>query len=391
MKHWGKRIGCMGMVFVFVLSMCGCAKKPKTYFQEVWRADTHFSEIVYEHYEREQFMPYIEAIYEMAENGGTREAFAETDDDLWAELEYVCTLVQLADLQAMKDPATEVYAEEYIYITELYQELYDEFFLALHEMSISPNSRLMTTQYSADYISWFKEYEPYTKDENDVLGYDRETALIQEYYELMAAEEPDEERIGEIFVELIALRNDQAELMGYESYGEYAYQNLYGRDYLPKDVEKIWEGVKANFVPLYCQYRDRANEQTEWLLNATELSFTSEAVLKAIEQPIKKMSEELYTAFAYMLKNELYDIRYDEKKAEIGYTLRLYSYNQPYIFNYAYNDFYDYLSVIHEFGHFANGFYTTGDFLFGISDMDICELQSQGLELLMIHDYGKIF
>ena len=51
----------------------------------------------------------------------------------------------------------------------------------------------------------------------------------------------------------------------------------------------------------------------------------------------------------------------------------------------------DYFDTIHEFGHFANAFYTTSDLLYGISDFDLSELQSQGMEIMFTAFYEDIF
>jgi len=379
------------LLVVLLLFLSGCSTPQKTYFQEVWREEVKFSEIKYEHYDRAPFDLCLKKIYEIAENGGTREEFSDADYNLWVELEYVCTLTQLAELKMTSDPTNEMFAEEYQYISELYLELYDEYWLALHTMAISENKRLMTGAYHGSYIQWFEEYVPYSDEEKELLGYDKESQLIREYYALMEEKTPDEERIGEIFCELIKLRNQQAELFEVGNYAEYAYGSFYGRDYLPQDSEKIWRGVKEYFVPIYQQHRDEANRHLQILLEAEDLDCSPEAIINALGNVIDDVSPEMNRAFTFMKEHELYDIAPDEKKSEMGYTVRLYSYNLPYIFNAASGEFYDYMSMIHEFGHFTNTFYTESNFLFGISDLDISELQSQGLEVIMTHYYTDIF
>lgn len=366
-------------------------KASDDYFEDVWRSDQKYSEIKYEHYERDSFTPFLDEIYRLAAEGGDEDAFYQADLDLWYELEYVYTLLQLAEIKTMTDPNDETYSEEYLYTQELYLELYDEYWEAMHAMAVSPHKELMKTAYHETYIAWFEEYVPYTDEEKELLAYNEEALLIQEYYELMSVIFPDEKRIGEIYVELVKLRQQQAELFGYLSYTDYAYYSIYGRDYTPQDAEKIWQGVKEYFVPLYQQYRDKANEQITFLMEADDLDCSPETILEKMGEVIPEISDELNRAFTYMKVYELYDIDYDPKKTDIGYTVRLYAYNQPFIFNAAYDEFYDYMSMIHEFGHFANAFYTTSDFMYGISDFDICELQSQGMEVIMTHYYDEIF
>jgi hypothetical protein len=106
---------------------------------------------------------------------------------------------------------------------------------------------------------------------------------------------------------------------------------------------------------------------------------------------VHEASEELSVAFDYMKRNHLCNIDYSEQKADMGYTTRLYYYDVPFVFNAPYGGFTDYLDMIHEFGHFSNMFYTQTDLLFGISDIDLGELQSQGLEILFTAFYDDIF
>lgn len=397
----GKSILCL-ILTVMLLTACSgqtksnggnknFADSEKSYFQGIWRADVKYSEMEYEHCGQMEFNQYADVLRGFAEEGKASVSFYDAYYNIWEELQYVYTMMTLAELELMADSDNEALSEEYQYTFELYQDLYDEYLCVMNEIAVSPYKEVMTEVFHESYLEWFAAYIPYTEEEKELLAYSEENMLIQEYYAVMAEEEPDEDILGGILTELIALRNQQARLFGYESYAEAAYVGMYGRDYLPKEAETIWQGVKEYIVPVYQKYRDTANENIEMLLEAEDLDCSPQAIIEAMDQVIPYVSSELYRAFCYMKVYELYDIDCDPQKSDIGFTTRLYYYNQPFIFNAATDEFVDYQSMIHEFGHFANAFYTQSDLLFGLADNDICELQSQGFEMIMSHYYEEIF
>lgn len=360
------------------------------YFRDdVWRSDLAYDEMEYEHYLPRWFDEYTAPIYEMAEKGGGAEEFQDADFYLVDELYYVYTMMQLADLRQSADPADEKWQEELLYSMELYYTLNDEYWQAMHALAVSPHAGLLEESYPDYLIDWFEDYEP--GDGTDLSLYSRENELVNRYYTLMAEDEPDTGAIGEVFVSLVELRREIAALSGYGGYAEYAYDSLYYKDYTPEDARQVWAGVKEQLVPLMQRYSRQVWRGTDALESSGAVDCSSEAVLAAMEQVLPLISPELYDCFAYMREYGLYDIEHDPAKANTGYTTTLYYLNEPFIFNAAYGEFYDYTDMFHEFGHFANAFYNQSDLLFGYPDNDLCELQSQGMELIFTHYYDRIF
>lgn len=359
----------------------------RDYFEDVWRGDVHASELVYEPYDPAWFDEYTAAIYDIAENGATAEEFSDADYYLYDEIYYVYMMLQLADLAWCRDPADAELSADYAYAQEVFFELYDEYWLAMSALAKSEYAYLLEEVYHESYVEYFAMYEE-SGEENQLLL--RESELINEYYVLMSEENVDRDGVTRVYIELIELRAQIAELYGYENYADYAYSSVYYRDYFPEDSQKLYAGVKEHFVPLVQSYGDKVWEGVDRIL-ASDMDTSSEAVLAALGNVLPLISPQLNEAYEYMREYELYDIEYDSDKVEMGFTTTLYYLNQPYIFNSAYDEFYDYIDMIHEFGHFANAYYTMGDLLFGMADMDLSELQSQGLEMLFTPFYDRIF
>ena len=91
------------------------------------------------------------------------------------------------------------------------------------------------------------------------------------------------------------------------------------------------------------------------------------------------MSPEVSAAAAYLQKYGLYDIEPDDGKLSTGYTTYLPLYDEPFIFNCPYGAYTDYTDMFHEFGHYLAFLDNGSDWLYGVSDYDLSELQSQGM------------
>ena len=57
--------------------------------------------------------------------------------------------------------------------------------------------------------------------------------------------------VPELYAEFVANATDIAEILGYDNYLEYAYENVYDRDYTYQDAAQFVEYVKDHLVPAY--------------------------------------------------------------------------------------------------------------------------------------------
>lgn len=390
-----------------LLSVCGCGQERprgtvtpastpepasggKTYFQHVWHGNVKYWEMEYEHYDRNMLDECLKTIYDMAENGGTQEEFDDADFYLTDELYYIQTLMTLISLRQSSSPDNEELSGELLYAQEMYYTACDEYWSAMHAMAVSPHAELVRSAYGDVLMSAFEEYEP-SEDGSALEAYGAENELINEYYRLMAQPEPDADAVGQVFVDLVKLRRSTAVSGGWDTYADYAYDMIYNRDYTPEDARAVWQGVKEYIVPVMNDHAFHAQRGAELLLSSNAVDCGSEAVIASMDSILPRVSPELYAAFRYMVDYGLYDIEHDPGKTNKGYTTILYYDNEPFIFNASYDEFYDYTDMFHEFGHFVNDFYTESDLLFGYSDYDLSELQSQGMELMFTHFYDEIF
>ena len=359
------------------------------YFTDIWRGDMAYADMAYEHYEAAWFDAYTKPIYALAEKGGSEEDFADADYDLVDHLYYVYTLQNLIDLRYSDDPTDEYARTEREYTQDLYYDLNDEYWAALHALAVSPNASLLSKDYADWQIKQFTDYE--AAGDDDKALYSRENELVAQYYTLSAAADPDWNAIADLFAELVKVRNDTAKLYGYDSYAAYSYDYTYSKDYTPEDAKAVWQGAKTWFVPLVEQYADGVYERTDALYGADAVDCSPSAILEAMGRVLPQISSELYDSWKYLKDYGLYDIGQSDKKMQAGFTTELYYWNEPFIFNCPDGSYHDYTDMFHEFGHFTNAFYVQSDLLFGVGDNDLAELQSQGMEMMFTPYYDEIF
>lgn len=228
-----------------------------------------------------------------------------------------------------------------------------------------------------------------TYDETFLRLLEEEAALESHYYELYEAsletEYYSEEyfrtcgaKMAEVFVELIAKRQEIAAWAGYDSYPQFAYDFYYYRDYTPQQAQVYLAKAGAQLSPLYL----KVDQEAVWAPR-NEVC-TAEDTFAYARSCAEAMGGSIADAFEKLEKNNLYDIAYSEKKMDTSFETFLTTYRVPYIFLCPYQDPYDKLTFVHEFGHFVNDYICAGS----VAGTDVAETHSQGMEYLSLF-YGE--
>lgn len=194
---------------------------------------------------------------------------------------------------------------------------------------------------------------------------------------------------GKIFLKLVKVRNSIAETLGFETYTEYMYR-CYGRDYTPAEAKQLHEAVKTYIVPEYFDdllsfHYDDGFE----MLDTISLSF--DGFVAKLKEELKEVSPQALEALEYMLKNELYTATVSENKMASDYTTYLGAYDSPFLFTQWTDDVYSAGTIMHELGHFTRFCIEPADSWSVTDPLDILEIDSQGLEMLLIHEYDDFY
>ncbi len=216
----------------------------------------------------------------------------------------------------------------------------------------------------------------------------------QEYIARYSEIYEDSDACAELFIELAQVRNDIAAECGYDNYADYAHTEIYNRDYSDEDISALTDAAVAYIYPLASKLLEISFD-----MHYDDEETTDEDMMRAVGGTMYDINDELGDTYRYMTEHDLYDIAYsDNKNYSAGnYTMMIDKVDVPYLFiSDIWNGIYKTQNFIHETGHFCSLLHTPelddefAQFICSPS-IDVSEIHSQGLELLMGKYYGRLF
>lgn len=207
--------------------------------------------------------------------------------------------------------------------------------------------------------------------------------------------------LGELYLELVSLRDQMAQLLGYDSYTEVADLNMHRSSYTREQIQQFRELLKQTLVPVYGGYLEdfyrRAENQTSagYVYLMGEPSPTPQGdwkdTLERFSQVFSKMALETGECYEYLFSHGFIDAQPSQTKANVTFSTLIYSLNTPFLFANMDGSENDVYSISHEFGHcFAiweqlkRGSRSEG------RSMDVCEIHSQAMQMMVL-PYYEVF
>ncbi len=290
----------------------------------------------------------------------------------------------LAQIEYSKDMTDLYWEAEYAFCEENVSAAeagLDKLYYALAD---SPLRKELETEFFGD--GFFDDYDGESIwDETFMAMMEQQAQLESRYYALSAealeTEYYSEEyfsqygiQMEELYVELVALRQQIAAYAGFDSYPEYAYAVYHSRDYTPQQTEVYFRSVSDALADSY----RAVNASTVWETAYTECSQTE--TFAYVKSAASTMGGHVWQAFRTLEQGNLYDIGNGPNKYDGAFETYLWSYQEPYIFVCPTMTQGDKLSFAHEFGHFVNDHLCYGSYV----GTDVAEVQSQGMEYLSL-------
>ncbi len=223
---------------------------------------------------------------------------------------------------------------------------------------------------------------------------ERNNAIEVEFLALSASDQA--KKLPELYAEFADNNNKMAALMGYDNYLEYAYENVYGRDYTYEDVAQLSEYVKTYISPVFAQVYKTWNTlsgytqddldkyygqvQTPFFTTLEGNTLVNDYIdLMAFgSNPDKTIN---FSDEFNKLMSEGNMFRGDYEGA---FVTSIYSQNLPIAyFGKGYDNCF---TIVHEFGHYMNEVYSGEIYADGeySQSYDLLEMHSQGNELLYL-------
>lgn len=389
-------------------------------YKDYERGTIDFSEIEYTRPDISGVVIEFENVYEsISKNEITYDKQLEKIYDLEPSYLNVLTMAAYANILSSKNTADEKWNEEYEYITSEYPT----FAKAIENLYVvaanSPHAENFESDYFGDnLIEEYKDGGDYTdnivqlmseeaKLESDYSSISPATVVITfggitdtkekilDYYRaeygessiryITAVNECEklyeraaDKKYRELLIQLFKVRRLISDEFVYESYADFAYKNIY-HDYTPDKFENFVKGISEYVIPVYSKLTEYVFNQYQKTEKANELSRIE--LINGTYTMLENTSPDLYEIYSYMLQHSLYDVEsLSDTRFDGAFTSYLDSYNAPFIFMSTSGDITDYLTLNHEFGHFAD-YYINGS---SKTSLDLSEVSSQALELLSL-------
>ena len=300
-----------------------------------------------------------------------------------AEIAYYCDMSN-ADLKAthdyMTDYQTAVIAKFYTLSRPFYDSCYREFYY--QGMS---DEEINAFLFDSDAVS-NPEYTA-LKERNDAI--ESEFLALPDVQQKM--------RVAEMYAEFAANNNKMAQLMGYDNYLEYAYENVYGRDYTYQDASVLAEMVREYIAPVFAaiyhkwdtisvsQQADIDTYYSQVRDSFFETLSSNTLVNDYIDTLVFNSNPDKQISFSDEFNKLMGDGNMFRGDYAGAFVTTIRGVNIP--IAYFGDGYQSAFTIVHEFGHYMNEIYSADvaetNYNFDQS-YDLLEMHSQGNELLYL-------
>ncbi|MCR5210884.1 MAG: hypothetical protein K6C99_11790 [Lachnospiraceae bacterium] len=391
----------------------------------VKHSDLKFGEYEYKRLSQADFETIVDGLEDLASDSKNEDAVMDVITEMEDYYNELACNYSLANLYSNLYADDDQYDEEVEFYSDLLTNVSDLLMQNYQIVALSPCAdRLEEHIDDADDWQDILDYEVMSEEEKDLKA--RETRLELDYDDLSLKEyttdingttynedeleeaiedgsievmdylnglsdittQKNEEK-AELYLELVDIRTQIAKLNGYDNYVDYAYKEIYDRDYTYDDLSDYRQSVVDNMVPLGQELREMMTEDMSEEYSAMiSAEMTEEECLDKLSAHLPDISEDFMLSYNYMIDHDLIDISQSDSKAPGGFTTSITGYNAPFLYNCADGSISDMQTLIHEFGHYNEMYYQSEDtWYYDNTNLDLAEIHSQGMEMLFM-DYA---
>ena len=306
-------------------------------------------------------------------------------EELYDELEYVTAQYQIAQIEYHVNLNDKTKENNYNYISELRTELVARFYSFSQPIYESEFRDIYYVGMTPEEIKSFIFESNAVANEDYKAAVDSNTQIENQFLEI----DPSSSQVPELYAQLVENNKTIANILGYDNYVEYAYENVYDRDYSYTDAKIIVDYVKKYISPVYNKIYSTWNSAQESGKITYEIyqACTSGNFFSTYEQnkslndymDLMELNGEKYVTFSDELNKLMGDGNMFRGLYQGAYVTSLYGMDLPIAyFGGSYSDFF---TVAHEFGHYMNEIYSGGKYS---QSYDLLEMHSQGNEMLFL-------
>lgn len=305
--------------------------------------------------------------------------------DYFAAYDHFTTMLVLAYIRSCQDVTDEALANEYDYCESLVPEVRQLTQDLLTACANSHLSQRLERYFGEGFAQQYVEDDENEKKDVLLALAQKEAGLLAQYrsiiagstvsfqgversYSQLVADDQltDQEYaqvrrayyekytpiLGELYIQLVQVRQELAAAMGYDGYEDYAFTALYERDYTPQQARDLLKDIQQEIGPISA----RLTEESAWLA-AESWPMTEQQLTNCLAAAAQAMGSQEEETFQLLDTYHLYDITVSANKAELSYQQYLPDYQVPFAFIYTQGTSDDLLTFAHEFGHCVDSWY----------------------------------
>lgn len=406
---------------ILMTSLSGCMG------EKLVPTELSFSQVEYERPDGQGVLDLIDKAKEQAENDILPFGMIWTLRKIGDATQEFYSMMTIAQIRNYLDVNDTFYSEEMEYLDTFdarIQNSYNQMFSSIENSRFSSIQNMifgesgaedlqMSSQASSEEIlslqeqekklvaEYYYEYAQATVStpEGEVLFSSLDSEGQSAYYNQFI--QKYNQQFGELYLELVSLREQMAQALGYDSYTQVADLDMLRNSYTREDIKTFREDIKQTIAPVYRSYledfyrRAENRDQPGYVYLLGDQSPVPQGswqeTLNQFEQLYQQMSEQTGECYSYLLSHEFIDAEPSQTKANVTFSTLIYSLNTPFLFANMNGSAEDVFSISHEFGHcFAMwqqlklGSQQEG------RSMDVSEIHSQAMQMLTL-PYYEIF
>lgn len=335
------------------------------------------SEMVYTRPDTSEMIAKMEALTEKVPACGDAEELLNDYYETVPLMQSFLSMSELSFVRYCADTSDEFFADEYEYCYEQYGIVSEKENALYAAFAASPCRDALEEAYFGE--GFFEDYDEF--NEANEAYYElkqQENDLLFEYYDLVgeanlysaAGIDENYEAIGNVFIELVKVRQQIAKAKGYDSCMDYLYACEYKRDYSTAEARVYLDQMKTLIAPL--MLNNKITGEYAYYSNWSE-----SRAMEYLSSAAERMGGPIWESCRFLSGHELYDIAYSGNKLSIGFTDYIADYEAPVIF--IDPDSKDLLTTLfHEFGHFVDYYSNYGN----SGGIETSETYSQAMQYL---------
>lgn len=393
--------------------------------------DFNFKTLEYQRPDFDALGAFADSMAEAIKNASDYEELKKLIGEIEKNSNRFETFCTIASIRHTLDTRDEFYEKEDEYINEMYPTVMPKLLAVDEALLNSPFRGELEQEYGKQFFVG-KELQKKTFCEANIALMQREAKLTNEYQKIMAEAEiafdgktlnlygvqkyfehqdrdmraaavkayssfyhSHEQRLEEIWDELIRIRNEMGRNLGYENFIPVGYLQQGRTDYGQKEVESFRRQVKEALVPLcsrlYESQAKRLGVDTLMVYDEKCVFPDGNAVpagdddfmVEEARKMYHEISPETGEFIEFMIGHGLMDLKNKPGKASTGYMTFLPDYKAPFVFSCFNQTIFDMQVLTHELGHAFAGYMAmrnqpVADY-YSVST-DIAEIHSMSME-----------